>query len=358
MEKKLNLFKVGCRLFIFVGLAFILTGCSGGFFNFGGKEGTGPAGVWLSTDQGNSWKEANTLLSTNPQANSLAGASIQFLTQDPNDAKAFYATSSNTGLLYTYNRGEGWQGTLGGLGTVRTVSIDPKDKCTIYAGVDNKIYKTIDCNRTWAVIYTDSRADGIIVSILVDQRFPQTVYALTQKGELLRSTDSGTSWGLVFRFQENARQIKMGQTSNKNLYVSTTGGGLYRSLDQGKTWYSFRDLTTKILADSNNVENFYINESERSYLIQTRSGLLRSDNAGKSWTKYVLLTPQEQTVIRAFSPNPRNFDQLYYVMGNTLYRTANNGANWKTSILPNSRVAQNILVDYSNDKTLLLVFGL
>lgn len=338
-------------------VSLLISGCAFDPFGaFGSSGDLGPAGIWISLNQGDIWRSANTLMS--PTGNqSLEGVGVFGLAQDPADKNTWYATAGATGLLYSYANGAAWQGTLSGLGFVRTVWIDAKNKCTLYAGLDNKVVKTIDCGRSWAPMYVDARNNVQVVGIVTDPKYQNTVYAAMSGGDILRSLDGGLTWSPVFRFQDILTGMKIGQAQG-TLYVASVSNGLWRSADDGQTWTNFKDLTTALLPDAGNIDRFFVGRDENSFVLQTKTGILRSDDAGKTWRRLTLITPREQTFIQVSAVFPGNFDQIYYVMGTTLYRSLDGGKNWKTLSLPSRRPVTAMTVDYSNASTVLLGFGL
>jgi len=347
---KLNfLFALICGIF--------LAGCNFDPFNFGNNnDDLGPAGVWKSENLGGEWKESGSLLVAEGPARSIMGTGLYDLVPDPSDSRAWYAPAGDNGLFFTIDGGRGWQGSLGGSGRVLTIAIDPSNKCTLYAGAGSRILKSIDCARTWSSIFQDPRPNAIVRKVMVDFRFPRTVYASLESGDLLRSVDAGLTWAPIFRFSQAITNFRIGPSSNRNLYVTTQGGGLWRSIDQGANWVSFLPIMEKTLQGSNQILDFYLNANENVIITASPNGLLRSDDAGQTWTMIRLITTPDQTQINNFFVDPSNPSRLFYAMNGTLYRSFDSGNSWSTRKLPSRRSVGAFRADRQNNEVLWIVF--
>src|SRR5262245_37165795 len=76
-------------------------------------------------------------------------------------------------------------------GSIHSISIDPRDPNTIYAGTEVGSFKSRDGGRSWAKSDIPS---GVVV---FDRQNPNVVYVqprLNVAGDLLKSTDGGVNW--------------------------------------------------------------------------------------------------------------------------------------------------------------------
>lgn len=335
--------------------AMLLAGCSGDPldpFGLNANKELGPAGFWKTDSRGETWVSANDLLSLHG-GQSITGVGITRIVHDPTDEKGFYLLTSNSGLLYSFAGANGWQGTLSGLGTVRALAVHPQYRCTVYAGVGNSVYKTVDCGRAWARMYADPRKDSDVISLVVDSKYNETVYAALKNGDIVRSVDSGNGWNTVYRHEKRLRDMRAGRTG---LYVLTEGDGISVSKDVGTTWTSFSNATERLVPDMASPDDFYVNSNENVIIVQSARGIVRTDDAGGTWSKYNLISNKNTTNIQAFAVNERNPNQLHYVMEDVLYSSMDNGETWKTNTLPSNRSVGDLYVDRTNENVLYIGF--
>ncbi len=333
--------------------ALVLIGQGCVSVQFGAKGGA-DGGIWKTADRGNSWFQ-KVVLPAVGSAKSIANVNTNSLTQDPSDPQAIYIGTNQNGLLYSYDGGESWnQVDKLSLGRVELPMIDPRDKCTIFVAQGNKLLKSVDCARTFNIIYFDARPDVRISSSLIHPRRVGEVFIGTSAGNLLKSADGGLSWATLKTFPSQVQVIVLDPFSNVNFYLATKGHGIWKSTDEGKTW---QDL-------SPNTRNF-IGSNEVSHLVQdivandslflvSKHGLLHSADGGLTWKKINLLTPPLTTVISSFAINPKNPREMYYGTATTFYKTTDGGDTWSTKRLPSSRAATALVLDYSNSNVLYM----
>ena len=113
----------------------------------------------------------------------------------------------------TTNIGYLWAGTSGGLyssfacfcgwtktsgisdnATIYTLSPDPVNRSTMFAGTKNGIYKTTDEGKTFTQIKSDMKD---VAAIIFDLNNPKALYATESNGTLHKSEDGGTSWNKI-----------------------------------------------------------------------------------------------------------------------------------------------------------------
>ena len=134
---------------IFGDSALVLLGAGCVQFGGGGAQALGPAGMFRSSDAGETWVPI-VALPTPQGVKSIAGVNVYKVFTDPSDPAALYLASRNQGLFFTYNGGSSWQrvDALGGK-FIYALSVDPQNKCNIIVSDAAHIYKTTDCSRNW-----------------------------------------------------------------------------------------------------------------------------------------------------------------------------------------------------------------
>ncbi|MEO6324495.1 MAG: hypothetical protein ABIT01_13560 [Thermoanaerobaculia bacterium] len=240
-----------------------------------------------STDGGSTWTRGQVV---------AQGGIATTLAVDPVADNVAYLGLQDANLLYkTTDRGSTWTVPNNGLGSFGgVIQIDPSNSSTVYVGGGGQqIYKTVDGGGTWFPL------NRVTNSLALDPSSPSTLYVTTpvfqQSAELYRSTNGGTTWGLVgspgvlLRAVDTAdssvlygldplsgfsvRSTDSGGTwsqigsglpaftsfaaipsSPPVLLAGTQTAGVFRSLDQGSTWIPLPGLgntiTTSVSADS------------------------------------------------------------------------------------------------------------
>ncbi|NLS79169.1 MAG: hypothetical protein GXY76_18110 [Chloroflexi bacterium] len=173
--------------------------------------GTRDAGVFKTTDGGQTWQPAREGLTFYP---------IRCLLINPRHPETLYAGTDNDGVWKSTNGGQSWANAGNGLNLtliVFSLAMDPQDSRTLYAamaggvGLDvGHIYKTQDAGANWALadtgipLHAGSYINGVF-SLALDPANPRTVYAGTNYRGVFRSLDGGATWaalsqGLPFRY--------------------------------------------------------------------------------------------------------------------------------------------------------------
>ncbi len=326
----------------------------------------GPMGVFRSADAGETWTAKSTLL-TAQGVKSLVGAKVYKIYTDPGDPKALYMGTRGQGLYYSYDNGDTWQASPALAGKyIYGLTVDPRDKCTIYVSDGQHIYKTTDCQRTWNLLFTEERTTQRFVALAVDSSDSKIIYGAQLGGDVFRSKDGGQSWRIIKRFGFELRHLTVDPFNQRHLYAAAYNQGLYRSDDGGDNWVS-ANTGFENFNDSLTFNRFVLNPAQKDSLFWiSKYGILRSDNAGASWSEIKLLTPPGSVNIYAFALNPKNSAELYYtgtILGDknenvrsTLYKSVDGGVNWVTKKLPTNTIPVDIRVHPDNGKSLFLGF--
>lgn len=355
MKKNISLL-----LSVVTGLVLLGAGCS----PFGGSSsptGTGPAGVFVSSDKAETWKQIS-ILPQPGEPKSLANVSVYKLEVDPHESNTLYWGSRGNGMFFSYDLGKTWQLSPNPLNTgfIYGVAINPRDKCVIYATTGSKLLQSTDCNRTWNEIYREASANDRITSIVTDKFAPGRLYALKSRGDLLVSNDTGISWQLVKRLGTNAASVSLDPYKEGVIYVATTKKGLFRSDDGGKTWIS-TEKALKSFTGATEFRRFVQSPTKEGvvYWISTY-GILVSADRGNTWTPFNTLNSPGSIKIYGFAINPNNDQEMYYTgtieNRSVLYKTIDGGVTWITKKLPSDQVPTALVIHPEKDNTIFLGF--
>jgi photosystem II stability/assembly factor-like uncharacterized protein len=326
-------------------------------------------GVFVTANKGDLWRQMSLMPTITGAAESIGFLDVNDLVLDPSDPAAVYMPTLNNGLYYTYNVTKGWfhADTLP-RETVNDVAIDAKDKCTIYAAINNKLYKSSDCSRTWTEVYFDNTPTVLVTAVAVDHYASNSVYIGTSRGDVIKSLDGGASWRTIQRLNDGVRKIVIHPTDSRIVFVASAKNGLYRfnssesvnleELSEYKNKFdgtNWMDLNSE-LKEFNMGFNFkgLIFSADNAMFLASDKVLLKSLDNGQSWAKIKLITPEKETSINAIAVNPKNSSELYYVTNTTFYRSADGGATWTTKQLTTSRAGNALLVDPVNTSVIYL----
>lgn len=311
-------------------------------------------GLYRSPDKGENWSH-QTALPTSKGVDSIASLDVVTITFDPGDQKAVYLGTGANGVFYSYDGTASWKH-VEAIPNVRVpaVAVSKKSKCTIFAAYANRVVRSTDCNRTYETVFTDSRSDVAVTTLVIDWFDPRKIYAGTSKGDLLRSLDEGGTWSPVQRFNDPIKVLVMSSRDSRILFAGLDRAGLQRTLDAGETWIELR----KIFDPYDGAKNLFafteVKTDANTYVHASRYGLLRTTDNGDSWSKIETLTPPGTTAIYSLAVNPKNGREIYYATGNTLYRSLDGGVTWTPKKLPTARAGTALAVDPNDGNAVYL----
>lgn len=343
-------------LFLTAILAIILSGCAIGF-NTGAGKGTSNAtdgGVYKSSNKGAGW-EQKVLIQTIGSKRSMASLDIVSLALDPQDNKAIYAGSLENGLFYSYDGGEGWQiATNLGKVTVTNIAVDPVNKCVIYATVANKVYKSVDCSRTWAIVYFDTELGVAITSLVIDSSNNNNIFIGTSRGEIIKSSDWGGSWRTLNRFDGQVDKIVISPVNAKVMFVGSYAKGIFRSADAGLSWINLGDKLKSFDGGKFFRDLVMVRAEKPTVFLATNYGLIKSTDGGDVWSEMELIVQKTNIKINAIAVNPFSTNEIYYITDTTFYRSLDGGKNWISKKLPANRAGFKLLIDPKNTNIVYL----
>lgn len=338
-------------------LALTLAGCSIKFNSGGGNNqaNLNDGGVYRTLNKGNGWEQKVLIPTVSGRPASIGAVDVYNLVFDPSDNQALYLGSIGEGLIYTYDGAETWQ-RAGGLGrtVIRSVAVDPASKCVIYAAVDNKLYKSTDCNRSWTQAYFDNDPRVTVNTIVINQENSANIYIGTSRGEIIKSSDRGVSWQTIYRFTDKVMKHIISPQDNQIMFVATERRGIYFSNDAGLSWASLKENLKDYHGGTDYKDMVFSNTTPGRIFLASQYGLLRSDDNGTTWNKIELITPEQKATINALAVNPQNDDEIYYTTNTTFYRSFDGGQSWNTKKLPTSRAGWVLLADPKNPNLIYL----
>jgi len=310
--------------------------------------GAASGGIWVSTNNGASWKTYSDNLGT------LGISSIAFAPSDPNtvyaatgdgDAKDTYTI----GVIKSTDGGKHWS--LTGLTQpiyanrlVYKILVHPTDKNTVYATTSLGIYKTTDGGATW----TKKRA-GVYRDMEFKPGSPNTLYFAT-KTFIMKTTNGGSSFSklsLSLSTSTNRLELAVTPADANYLYVlasktSDDGfAGIYRSTNSG-TSFTTMATTPNILgwkwngSDAGG-QGWYdlaiaVSRTNKNTIFTGGVNIWKSTNGGSTWTLNTHWqgtgAPYVHSDIHGLEFSPHNSSTLWACTDGGAYTSTNTGSTW------------------------------
>ncbi|MFH0988169.1 MAG: YCF48-related protein [Parcubacteria group bacterium] len=312
----------------------------------GGSAVTGNlGGLFVSGDKMDTWQAISRLITPTGAVGSMSDTDVYFLRIDPSDTSALYAGTRADGLFYSLNAGASWnQVTKLPAGFVRDLVIDPSNKCTMYAAVEERVYKSIDCARTWKSAWFSGDTANKVASLGIDWYVPRTIYAGLADGTMLKSVDAGSSWQVSKKFSQRVNKIVVDPNDSHVVYVGVLSVGLYKTSDKGDNWESLNDAM-KGFANANLYSDFTVSKSAADEVVYAdQTGLLRSLDGGTTWSEIKLVSTTSASPIYSVAIDPKNDKNIYYGTASNLYKTSDAGDSWVVKRIPTTRMPGVLMV--------------
>jgi photosystem II stability/assembly factor-like uncharacterized protein len=197
-----------------------------GYYSAGTFSSDKPGGgIYVSRDNGASWKQAND--------NSSENANVAALVVDLRNPETVYAGTTNSGILKTQNRGGKWIKKNHGLPpspVVLSIAQNPDEPDLFFAGLERGgIFISTNSGDLWKPSASGLNPEASITDIVFDPASPNVLYISDLHSGVYRSVDGGNMWealnkGLYSR-AVNALSISR---DGKRLYAAIEGEGVYR----------------------------------------------------------------------------------------------------------------------------------
>ena len=347
--------------------------------------GTGGAGIFRSTDLGDSWTPANTGL-PDPSGDGLyaeayaqkrkmlyAGSGELYASTDGGDTwhhvptlpkrvsvnsivtigARVYIGTFGEGVWYS-DDGDSWMPINDGLEN-RLIRKLSKIGTTLVAGTEDGAFRKRFSDDSWTSINAgfvpqpmdmapinkarlESGATPLppyspaVIRVDAFTALENLLYIGVYLGEndgIFRSDDEGDSWTRITS-KEMTHTVAALTTFGTRLYASTYGGGVFRSEDSGDSWTTVNDGLTDwtvsaLLAVSEDIV----------FVGTTDGGIFRTTDGGDSWTEANTWTDE---YIRSVSWQLLE-DTIYAGIGHRLVYSVDDGESWQPVQIPSLPVS-------------------
>ncbi|MFH0856385.1 MAG: hypothetical protein V1860_00610 [bacterium] len=303
-------------------------------------------GVFRSVDKGITFQQKVLMATPKPTLVSIGNVDILSMEKDPQDNNAIYIGTAANGLYYTYDSAESWhQAAALGQSQINSITVSPDNKCTIYVSIQNKIFMSKDCNRTYKEIYHDPRVSVIITEISINPLNTSIIFAGTSAGDLLESNDGGESWAYMYNFKAMVKDIIFDRNSS-NVFAATTNK-IYKL--NGKEWDDISDAK-EIQQSFRNIRKMVRIEKSGGGIIMllTSKDILASYDDGKTWQALKLITPPGKVSLYSMDININNTNEIIYGTSSAFVSSTDGGKTWTSVKLPSIRIPVFLIINQGN----------
>lgn len=322
----------------------------------GGSTGA-DGGVFKSVDQGQTWEQKVYAGESGRRTLTIASLNTTLLMQDPSNPQNLFLGTEETGLWYSGNFGEQW-GQIQALSTgkVRGVVFDPLTPTTIFVLRDNQIARSTDSGTSWEVVYTET-SGRVVVNMGIHPNSPNILFAGIENGKVIRSTDGGVNWSVALsESRKPMTRVIINPSSPEIIYALELEENLWRSTDGGTTWIPLytNDHILQVRGTGEMQRLAMASQSPSTiYLIAENVGLIRSDDNGENWQQVNTLVGRDVTQITSFQVDPNDSDILWMGVGHFIHVSYDRGSTWNViETFPSSRQIVFFAFDSQDPKTM------
>lgn len=358
-----------------LGAVLLLSGCSLPTRNATVTIADLSGGVTKSTDRGQTYNPAVKV----SDRQTIASVETLSLAVDPADTQKIYLGSLSDGVWVTKDGAQTWEKLSVPITKNYAIAVHPTDTAIAYiTGVYDgrgKIAKTTDGGATWKEVYTEPADGTVVLSLALDKRDPNTLYAGTDAGMVIVSHDGGSTWENKFSAKNAIRALATDTFEKNTVYAMTFQDSLLVSRDGGATFTNtiggFSDRVNARLqacfSDSKKcaddakpqpgaVYSFVLDARTPGMgYVGTDKGLFRFTGYGSDFQKLNIIGSSEAFPITAVAVGLESSKELYYNSAQAIYRTLDGGTTWFPFQLDSDKVSVSVMAHDLKDPGVLYV---
>ena len=317
--------------------------------------GTEGAGIFRSTDRGNTWTPVNTGLHFEPgegftgvPALAQKGDTFYAGARDtlyastdggntwhhvPNFQKhesissivvigdRIYVGTLNTGVWYSDDDGDSWLQVNDGFGpmSIRELS---RIGTTLVAGAGDRVFRKTDNADELNAVYDDFVLEQIDAFAAMESLL-YVGGSVRNGGGLFRSNDEGNSWTRI-AVKEMRHTITALAVFGATLYAGTYGSGVFRSDDKGNSWIAVNEGLT-----DRTVSTLLVVNEDTVFAGTSEGGIFRTMDGGTSWVE--INTGLTNTSVGELEIVGKT---IYAGMSERLVYSIDDGASWQPAKFP------------------------
>jgi photosystem II stability/assembly factor-like uncharacterized protein len=212
--------------------------------------------------------------------------------------------------------------------TIRTLTVDPNNENTIYAGSSTgSVFVSTDAAAHWSTRNTGLPAQNSISALSFDVS-GKILYAATAKG-LFHSTDGGEQWNSVSASlpADAYTALAFGDAHAPLIFVATAHHGVYSSSNNGASW---QPTSKKAWPQNIAVNGLSYDPTHQQLWAATSAGVYRSNDEGRSWSAYNTGLPADDNVhvVAPAYVSGGDPDLVYVATQKGFFISKDNGAHW------------------------------
>jgi photosystem II stability/assembly factor-like uncharacterized protein len=220
-----------------------------------------------------------------------------------------------TSIFSSTDSGNNWTG-VQNTSNFKVYNIQFLDNLHGFVQGSTQLGITVDGGKTWSL---KPIASGYAYTF--EFVSPSTGYYNDYKKGIYKTTDTGTSWKLIYDGTGKGPNFIFDFVDSSNGF-SLVNGHLSKTTDGGSNWQPVASNIT-----DTSFETFYkmqFLDTLHGYF-GTPNGLFKTSDGGKSWSN--VLTRQTTFMVPHFFDNNNG----YCLAANTIYKTTDGGNNWMVS---------------------------
>jgi photosystem II stability/assembly factor-like uncharacterized protein len=189
------------------------------------------------------------------------------------------AAGANDGVYLSGDQGVTWKrispASNTDLQSITSLAFDPQDDSVVYAGTGHLPWKTTDGGKTWTSVHHGMIDDSDVFSIEADPSEHGHVYASACSG-IYATHSAGTLWTKLFGIPRTSRRTYAirEDPSDAKIVVAATSQGFWRSSDRGATWKEVSPIVARaVVFDRKRTGRLYLATEETGPMISEDHGL-------------------------------------------------------------------------------------
>lgn len=299
------------------------------------KNSMANATVLRSDDGGLTWTPKVTI----DEKKTIEGIDVLSMAISPANSNVLYLGTTSNGLFQSNDGGETWKN-VAFPDKAYGLIFDPKNADIMYgSGIFNgraKIFKRVGENQEWKEIYTEP-ADGTIISALaIDNRNSQVLYAGTNEGVIIKSSDAGVSWVNLRKAEGPIISVSFDVANSSHVLFGIFQVGILETNDGGT---NIVDISEKIdpvgritSVNALTADPFLAGVAYTG----TDAGVFRRSPDG-TWNQLNIIESSKVFPIRTIAINPKNSREILYSSSKAIYKSIDGGVKWSTFQLETSK---------------------
>ena len=224
-------------------------------------------GMYISLNNGNNWNESN---------EGILGVNVTAITSNNN---IIFAGTDRTGIYVSTNKGVSWSRANNGLTSYNVLALTTTNSNAFVSLSNSKVFRSNNNGTTWTLSSTGLPAPAAIMKSDSLRVIAITTGLQYTPPALLQTINNGSNWTMVPVSGFNVNDMTALGLKNQYIYVGTTNGNLFRTNNNGVNWQNISTTlpSAKITA--------ILPVDSLIYVGIEGQGVYKSNNSGSTWTQ-------------------------------------------------------------------------